>query len=367
MTRTIPSGLLLLASWLIPGCGNDSDVTRAGELQVTASAEGLGADGYAFPPRAAQELAFVDGWAVDFQRILVAIDNVRLSEMPDKNPSDASVTGVDILLKHGPFIVDLSAAGNAEDKGGAGRVAIRLPIEDLKNRFDLEQRYAFGYDLVPASPDAVLVNVEPDDPDLLQMIERGERALLLGRAQFKGQNCATSDATYDFGQLPKSVRFRFGLKGAVHYRNCQNPDNQGAALPGEEAQRGIQMYPNRATTAQITLHTDHLFWASIDHENLPLFDQFAANASLGSDGSYLVELDALESVPVPRITDRQGSALPWRSCVASALYALPTQPPSMTFDFGSRSLENLKAFVELNARSMGHLNADGLCYVAAAE
>jgi hypothetical protein len=121
------------------------------------------------------------------------------------------------------------------------------------------------------------------------------------------------------------------------------------------------MAASGTTTAQITIHTDHLFWPTVSHENLPLFNQFAANAT-ETDGKYVVDLDALDSVSVPSITDSEGKALPWRSCVDEALYELPTRPEQMTFDTGSQSLTNLRDFVEFNAMTMGHLNADGLCY-----
>jgi hypothetical protein len=356
--RTIALALVC-GPWVV-ACGTN-DSTHAGQMQITVSAEGLGANGYAFPPSPGQEVAFVDGWAVNFDRIIVAIDNIRLSQMPDTDPGDQGVTGATVVARKGPFIVDLKKPGDFEDKGQAGKVAIRLPIDDLEDLFDLEQRYAFSYDLVDATSDATFINIESDDSDALAMIQAGQRALLTGRADFRGQTCQSS-VGYDFDSLPKMVEFRFGLEGKVSYLNCQNPENRGRAIEGEESQRGIQLLPTGVTTAQITIHTDHLFWSSINHENLPLFDQFAANAAL-VDGLPVIDLAMTESVPVPRVTDRAGNALPWRSCVDSDLYILPKQPPTMTFDPGSQALTNLHDFVQFNAATMGHLNADGLCYV----
>jgi hypothetical protein len=362
-TRTTQwTAIAVLCSTIIIGCGTSDGSEKAGELQVTVSAEGLGANGYAFPPTAGQEVAFVDGWAVNFDRIIVAVGNVRLSEIPDKNPGDQSAIGSVVAVRKGPFVLDLKQPGNALDKGQAGRVAIRLPIDDLKGLFDLEQRYAFSYDLVVATSDATFVNIDANDADVLEMIAAGQRAMLTGHADFKGQVCQSSVAGYPFGTLPKSVKFRFGLDGSVSYLNCQNPDNTGEPIEGEESQRGIQMLPNGITTAQITVHTDHLFWPTISHENLPLFNQFAANSQL-ANGANSVDLDMVAVVPVPSVTDSAGQALPWRSCVDADMYVLPTQPSTMMFDVGSQALTNLHDFVQFNASTMGHLNADGLCYV----
>lgn len=361
MTRLlIPAALSLV----LLGCNDDAS-SKKGELRITVSAEGLGANGYAFPPGAGQELAFVDGWEVTFDRILVAIGNIRISEAPDTNPGDQGKTGSTVVERRATYVLDLKRAGTDLDKGGAGKVAIRLPIDDMKGLFELEQRYAFSYALVPASVDAKLVNLEPDDPDLISMIASQQRVLLVGTARFRGVSCSASAADYDFTTLPQTVGFRFGLPGSVSYVNCQNPDNAGSPIEGEESQRGIQLLPNATTVAQITIHTDHLFWPTTAHENLPLFDQFASNAkaSANSDGVYSLTLDDLATVPVPSLTDARGKPIPWRSCVSSALYVLPSQPPSMTFDSGSQGFSNLRDFVSFNARTMSHLNADGLCYV----
>jgi hypothetical protein len=362
VTKVGSVALAIFVGATASGCNGADGAKRGGELQITASAEGLGANGYAFPPVAGQGLAFVDGWAVDFERIIVVIDNIRISEMPDKNPGDQSVVGATVVTRTGPFVVDLKGPGNAEDKGLAGKVAITLPIDDLKGQFDLEQRYAFSYDLVAATSDAELVNVEADDPDLVGMIAAGQRALLTGHAEFKGNNCRSTVPTYPFEDVPQSVDFRFGLPGSVRYLNCQNPENQGEAIAGEESPRGVQMLPTGVTAAQITIHTDHLFWPTVDHENLPLFDQYAANASL-ANGAYRVELEQFSSMPVTGITDGNRIALPWRSCVDESLYVLPPPNTTMAFNPGSQALTNLYAFVQFNAASMGHLNADGLCYV----
>ncbi len=357
----------LAATALLVACGSDdaaTDAAQGGELVITASAEGLGANGYAFPPGPGQELAFVDGWQVRFDRILVVVGSVSLHDMPDKNPGNQGETGAEVERRIGPWVVDLAKPGNEADKGGAGKVAIRLPIQDLKGMFDLEQRYAFGFDLTAATSNATLVNVAADDADLQTMVSKGLRVLLVGTATLKASEaqCKASKDGFDWAALPTPVRFRFGLPGAVSYRNCQNPDNLGEPIASEEAQRGVQMLPNAPTFAQITIHTDHLFWNSTSHENVPMFNQFAAHAKQ-QNGEWVVELDDVASVPLSPVTSSSGAAIPWRSCVSDALYTLPTTPSEMTFDTGGQPLTNLRDFVSFNAATMGHLNADGLCYV----
>ncbi len=368
-TNAIRELSVLSIAAMMGGCGSSDDIikgaNKGGELIVTVSGEGLGANGYAFPPTAGQEVAFVDGWEVKFERILVTIDNVRLSEMPDKNPGNQGDIGSEVARRTGPWVVDAVKAGTDEDKGGAGKVAIRLPITDLKGIFDLEQRYAFSYDFVQASTSAKRVNIDANDTDYQEMIDKGYRVLFIGTATFKASDatCKASADGYDWSKLPKKVRFHLGFEKSVSYVNCQNPDNTGAALGGEESQRGIQLLPNAPTIAQITAHTDHMFWNTVSHENVPMFNQFAANAKLvGTD--YVVRLDDLGGVPITPVADASGAPIPWRSCVSEELYKLPSTPPDMTFDAMGQPLTNLHDFVSFNTATLGHLNADGLCYVS---
>ncbi len=361
---------LVATASIIAGCtgdesGTDSLGGNAGELIVTVSGEGLGANGYPFPPGSGQAIAFVDGWDVKFDRILVTVDNIRLSEMPDKNPGNQGETGGELVRRTGPWVVDAVKPGNEIDKGGAGRVAIRLPIADFKGLSDLEQRYAFGYDFVKATPGAQRVNVDSADPDYQEMIDKGYVALLVGTATFKANDadCKASKDGYDWAKLPKQVLFRFGFEAATSYVNCQNPDNTGQAIAGEESQRGIQMRSNAPVIAQVTIHTDHVFWTKTSHGNVPMFNQFAANAKQVG-GEEVVDLEGLESVPLTPVTDASGGSIPWRSCVADTFYKLPTAPSEMTFDTMGQPLTSLHDFVGFNASTMGHLNADGLCYVS---
>lgn len=342
------------------GCGDGAE-GATGQLLVTVSAEGLGARGYPFPPRPGDTTAFVDGWQVRFSRILAVVDRITIAEDPDRNPGDQGQVGAVVAELRGPWAVDLVKSGDADDKGGAGRVAHRLPVE-LANTLELDRRYAFGYDLAVASAQVQRINFGAADPDYQEMIDKGLRLLLIGTATFLGTDCTASRQDFDFGKLPSRVTFRFGFANSVTYRNCQNPENTGAALGQDEFQRGVQVLSNAPTVAQITLHTDHLFWTTVVHGGVPMFDQFAARAK--PDGQQVtVTLDDCAQAPIAPVTDQDGSPLPWRSCVSTTLYQLPSNPPDMTFYTQGQPLRDLRDFVAFNAATMGHLNADGICYV----
>ena len=61
-----------------------------GGILFAASGEVLALTGYAFPPASDNDPAFVDGWQVDFRRLLVTIDKITLSNNPDLMPGDVS-------------------------------------------------------------------------------------------------------------------------------------------------------------------------------------------------------------------------------------------------------------------------------------
>ncbi len=360
--------MLGLAAAFVAGCGDGDGAgggRKGGEWVVTVSGEGLGVSGYAFPPRPGQSVFFVDGWDLRFERILVVVDNIRFAEMPDQSPGNQGETGQEVARRTGPWVVDLNKPGTDMDKGGAGKTAIRLPIDDLSGVFDLDERYAFSYDLAVASSSAKLVNVDSSDADYQEMVSRGARVLAIGKASFKGNasECRASKDDYDWAKIPQEVRFRFLFEGPVSYVNCQNPDNTGQPIEGEESQRGVQAYPNGPTVAQLTIHTDHFFWTKTTHGDTPMFNQFAANAK-EVGGEWVVDLETLESVALAPVTDASKGVLPWRSCVAETFYKLPSVPSEMTFETMGQPLTSLHDFVQFNASTMGHLNADGICYVA---
>jgi hypothetical protein len=369
----------LLSSLLLAGCGNTAG--GAGTVQLTASGEVLALGGYAFPPAMAGDPDFVDGWEVHFSKFIVVIDNVTLSENPDAAPTDESQTGKLVARLTGPWAIDLHRGGALPGKGGQGEQA--FPIATLQNQnlngaaaFDPSARYAFGFDSVPATANAQLLQLDANDPDWLAMVQNGWNVLYAGTATWRGNAagvaCTSTNASFDFTKLPTTVDFRFGFATPTSYINCQNPDNDPArGLSGEDHQRGVQVLGNTITVAQVTFHTDHPFWESFAHDTPAHFDQLASLAVKQADGRYLVTLDGAKGVNYTAFKDPAGNPLPWRAC--DAQYMPPNNNPQMGFDSldtpydptGSPKsfMRDYWDFMRYDQSTQGHLNSDGLCFV----
>lgn len=373
---------------LMACASHDHDAGHA-DLTVTISGEGAARDGFAFPPASPNDLAFVDGWDVRFDRILVTIDRITLSDAPDTNPTDQAATGPVLATANGPWAIDLTRSGvrsgadvaptarlgarhagehdHTDDEDEGAQVLARFTGLDGGRSFDPARRYAFGYDIVAASAEARRTNLDAAaDADYAEMLTKGLSVLYVGTATFAGTSCASSDASYDFDALPKTVRFRFGFKTPTTYANCQNTDLRGKAIDGEEAPRGVQLDAHGGTVAQITLHVDHPFWSTVDHDAAELFfDQMAVAAS--ADGTLV--LDDLSALDLTAFKDASGRALPWRSCLPDK----PVKSGGRRFDSGSvpvdpsgapeAALRSYADFVAYQQSTQGHLNADGLCAV----
>lgn len=350
----------------------------------TISGEALATEGFAFPPAVGQEVKFVDGWQVEFERLIVTVDALTLSADPDKDPNAPAATGAEVARADGPWAVDIAKDDPTYPaaKGGEGRA---VPLAALTNQnksgggaFDTAGvRYAFGFKTVAASASAINVNLGPAAlADYEQMTKDGCSVLYVGSATWKGDQggntCSPApgqNATLD--GLPKVVSFKLCFKTPTDYVNCQNPDNDPAApLGGEDHQRGISFKDNTFTTAQLTLHTDHSFWTSVEEDAPSTFDQFAAAASTVDGGTATVTMADLAGVDFGAVKDKSGAAIPWRNCVGDDF-----TPPGGNMSFYSGSVQNvgptgdpkagLRHLADFSAyitSTQGHLNADGLCF-----
>ena len=371
-----PDGALPDAGGILQPFAPPRDPGPGGVL-FAASGEGLALGGYAFPPATPDDPAFVDGWEMRFDRVLVTLDKIRLSNNPDTAPGDPSQTGSVVGEVDGPWAVDLHKDDPTylSGKGGAGARAVpiaALGSETFGAAFPVDgTRFAFGFDIVEASAAAQNVNLGPEAlADYAQMIQDKCAVLYVGTATFKGQTCTPTDPEFD--KLPRVVPFHLCFKSKTTYSNCQNPDNDPAmAFPDEEHQRGIAFKTNTSVVAQITIHTDHPFWESTLHDQPAHFDQLAARLVGVDAGSPTVTLEMEQGVDFTAFTDALGNKLPWRSCLSTytppASGQMSFNPESVPIQAQSgdpgKGLRDYYDFSTYNQSTQGHLNADGLCYV----
>ena len=380
------SRAFLLTAGLLAGCGDMgtgnpdpmSSNGAGGVVHFTASGEVLALGGYSFPPASEDDPAFVDGWDVKIDELLVTFGNISFSQNPDRSPADQSQIGAKVGASAGPWAVDLHKGGTLMGKGGSDEQAFPLEFLNKQNLnddkpFDPTVRYAFSFDVLPASDAAIKENLDAQGlADYALMVQNGWTVLYAGTATFKGTSCTSTNPAYDFSKLPKTVKFKLGFRSPTSYINCQNPDNDPAEPFGnEEHQRGVQIKTNATAIVQATLHTDHPFWESARHDAPAHFDALAAHAKKDGNGDYVVTLEDVKGVNFTAFKDSAGSPLPWRSCLPS--YTPPNGAAAMNFDSQgipfnplgdpAKVLRDYYDYMTYTQRTQGHLNADGLCFV----
>jgi hypothetical protein len=343
---------------------------------VTVTGEGTATEGVDFPPPASGgEAYFIDGWEVKYEHVLVTIGSVTLAEGPDTNPNDQSVTGAVVAEASGPWAVDLAKEGalDSKEQNGKAIALARLVNQNKKGgtpAFDPTAKYAFSYSLVAAAEGAQNVNLDAAAEDAYRaMAAAGHSVLLVGTATWRGDQgspaCRSTDAAYDFTRFPKAVKFSFGFKAPVAYKNCVNPE----LSPADS--RGVQSATNTQTVSQLTFHLDHPFWEALI-EDAPLrWDALAARKSvatgMGPATAELTTSDLSFDFFAPR--DAQNAPVPWRTCgpveanerttgtVSYDPANVPTSPQG-----GAAGLKDLLEYMTYNLSSFGHLNNDGLCF-----
>jgi hypothetical protein len=370
--------LVSLASLVALGAFGCNANTAGGSVDFTVSGEVLALGGYPFPPADMNAAFFVDGWQIEFSEVLVTVDKIRLYDNPDRNPGDQSQMGALVAEVDGPWAVDLHLGGPLQGKGGTGEQAVKIASLASQNQngaapFDPTLRYAFGFDVVRATPAAQKVNLTAEgEADYAMMHTNQYTVLYVGTATFAGTNCSTTNPKYAFSGWPTVVNFKLGFASPTTYINCQNPDNDPAKplSQNEEHERGIFIKGNAPVTAQLTVHTDHPFWESFVHDSPAHFDMIAAQ-HVGATATPTAVLDDMKGLDPTAITDAKGAAVPWRWC--SSLYTPPNMNPQMGFDpldvpvdlkgDARFVIHDLFDYMTYNQSTQGHLNSDGLCYV----
>jgi len=337
----------------------------AGGFWVTVSGEDLALLGYDFGAGALADgdpPAFVDGWALRFEHVIVTVGGLRLQRDPDRDAANPLDLGPVLASAPGPWAVDVAIGGDVTGKSGSPDERT-VPIAAFSGQggaFDAAERYAFSYDLTRASADARRVNLDAEGEALYEeAITRGWSMILTGSALYQGP---APEAGSVFDAMPRELDFSLGLVNPSSYVNCRNTDLQAS---DGEFPRGVQSNPNQTTTVQLTLHTDHTFWDTLNVEGTPLhFDPIAAQASsFGTPATPgEVTIDDLTNVDVSAFTARDGRALPWRSLVPD--YGAPAGQMSYDANGTQFALPNsLASYLAYSAASGGHMNADGECEV----
>jgi hypothetical protein len=356
-----------------------------GGILITASGGLFALSGYPFPPAASADPSLVDGWQVDFTRLLVTFDKVALAEDPDVSPGDQGQTGRWVAEVDGPWAVDLAHRdpNDLEGEGPAGEVAV--PITALNNQnkngnkpFATDgTRYALGFDVVTASAGALAVNLDAAaKADYQQMIQDGCAVLYVGTATFKGGTVMGYEGcNAGYESWPTAVDFRLCFKSPATYANCQNPENDPATgLPGEDSQRGVAFSADDSIVGQLTMHTDAPFWDSLLRDSPAHFDQFAARVLGQPDaGTPTATLEMTQGVDYAAYTDALGNAVSWRNCLLPSSDVHDVFAGPMAFDAGSvpratggdpaTGLRDYADFATYAQSTQWSLNEDGLCAV----
>jgi len=329
-------------------------------VQVSASGEVFGQTQFSYsnPPPDGSPV-FVDGWQVAFTRYLVVVDSVSVNEA-GSDPDVRDALGSVVATQRGPWVVDLHKAGPLVGAGGAPETAVPLAV--LSADFDTSRTYAVSYETGPASYALHNTNLTETDRDaLLAMIEHGWVKYIEGEATYLGR-APSETVDSSFLSYPKRVHFVFGLADPARYVNCHNPEIGEADEPKN---RGVRPTDQGAVRAQLTFHTDHMFWDQADVEGTPLrFDALAARVQdFGSDSAlHELTLDELASVSPAHLTDQTGAPVLDRGDQTTGYEPGPVAPPTYGTQ-GVAEITDLRSFVAYNNRAQGHLNSDGLCAV----
>jgi hypothetical protein len=354
-------------------------------ILVTASGGPFALTGYPFPPAADTDPSFVDGWQVDFARLLVTLDKVTLSEDPDLAPGDQVQTGRLVAEVDGPWAVDLAHrdSNDLAGEGAPGERAVALTAITAQNKngnklFTTDgTRYALGFDVATASTSAQAVNLDAEaKADYQQMIQDGCAILYAGTATFKGGTVmGYTDCNAGHESWPATVAFRFCFKSPATYANCQNPENDpGVGLPGEDSRRGVTFLADDSVIGQLTLRADAPFWDSVLRDSPAHFDQFAARAlGQAGAGTPTVTLEMTEGVDFAAYTDALGNPVSWRNCLLPSSDVHDVFAGPMAFDAGSvpratggdpaTGLRDYADFATYDQSTQWALNGDGLCAV----
>lgn len=276
------------------GCGDED--AAPGVVTVSASGEEASREGYPVG-EGADEIAFIDGWTIEFTRVIVSITGFELRG----RDGDAAVLDVD------PVVADLHL----------GEPELWRFEEVPARRWD-DVRYVYG----APGPGSRSVN-GADGAVVAQMAAGGTSLWVEGIAR----------------EGVDEVDFAYALDLNLVNARCQN---------GVDETDGIVVPENGIVDAEVTVHLDHLFFDSYATEEPNLrFEPMAAAA----DGDGFVDLGALAGQPLADLRDRDGD--PLLDGEGNRVVYDPGPLP-----LGDNTLG---AYVRAAATTTGHFNGEGHC------
>lgn len=282
-------GLVTLAA-----CGGDAG--GEGDVAFRVSGEEAAKRGYP-STRAGATIAFADGWTLRFEKVIVSLGRFGLADATGQAGLDDPAT----------FVVDL-AQGDPVVAEFRGLEAKRWP------------GLAFSF-APPKDGDRRIGDVSEED--FVALRDRGLTHLVRGVAEKGGLQ----------------VRIALDLAAPTRSTGCTN---------GVDGTEGVVVRTGATTTAEVTVHLEHLFWDSLGTEGASLrFDPWAAAA--GADG--VVTLDELAGQNLTNLRGLDGQRLV-DATGAPVLYnpgSFPLRAPT------------LAEMVRVAASTMAHFNGTGLC------
>ncbi len=218
--------LTLSTVLFLAACG-DGESAGEGTLRVTISGEEAALSGYPVGS-GDDEIAFSDGWTLEFEKVLVSLTDFTLR----------AADGDDADVEAGAVVADLHL----------GEPQL-WRLEDLPaRRWD-----RVGYRYAPPTTRARKAN-DVDDADVTRMIDQGYSILIEATAKKDDQ----------------TVPLEFGFGFDVTMTRCEN---------GLDMTDGIVVANNAVNEAQVTVHLDHLFFDTFAVDEASLrFEPMAAMA-----------------------------------------------------------------------------------------
>jgi len=219
MSRTLLSiSCFALALGAVTGCDDGDAATGEGDYRITVYGEPYIEEGIP-----AEEME--DGWAITFDKFLVAITEVRaadgLADVPETR------------------VFDLAIPSGGE---GHALATVTVPAATYSD---------FGYRIAPAGADAVAGNASP--ADVAALVAEGASLWVEGSATKAGQ----------------TVSFAWTFRSDTTYTGCET---------------SASVVNGGSGTSQITIHSDHLFYDDLVSEEPFLRFDLIAGADADADG-----------------------------------------------------------------------------------